>query len=133
LPQYVNPDGVSAPVGLYSHVAIDDRSGLVFVAGQLAVRERLDEDVPADLGGQLEIVLENLTAVLESFGGLDRVLQMTTYLVSEDLIGEFYESRARLFPHFFGEPPYPPNTLLVVSRLVSPRHLVEIQAIASRA
>jgi 2-iminobutanoate/2-iminopropanoate deaminase len=93
----------------------------------------LDEDVPSDLESQLELVLENLAAVLMSFGGLGAVLHMTTYLISEDLIGEFYDSRARLFPRFFGEPPYPPNTLLVVRRLVSPHHLIEIQAIASRA
>lgn len=131
MPQFANPDGLGAPVGLYSHLATDARTGLAFVAGQLAVRTSLGEQPPQNFGDQLEMVLENLRAAVAPIGGLSTICQMTTYLVSPEDITEFYEHRARLFPTFFGPGPYPPNTLLVVSRLVGPHHLVEIQAIAS--
>lgn len=131
MPLFVNPDDLGEPVGLYSHLAIDERTGLAFVAGQLAVKGGLDEAPPTDFGEQLQMVLENLRAATAPVGGLSSICQMTTYLVSPDDITEFYENRARLFPDFFGPAPYPPNTLLVVSRLVGPLHRVEIQAIAS--
>ena len=37
--------------------------------------------------------------------------------------------RAALFPTLFGGEPYPPNTLLVVDRLVKEEFVVELEAI----
>jgi hypothetical protein len=39
-------------------------------------------------------------------------------------------ARAEVFPRHFPDGVYPPNTLLVVSRLVQPELLVEIEAMA---
>ena len=36
-----------------------------------------------------------------------------------------------MFPTLFGSETYPPNTLLIVSRLVKPEFLVELEAIAA--
>jgi hypothetical protein len=39
-------------------------------------------------------------------------------------------ARGEVFPRYFPDRVYPPNTLLVVSRLVRPELLVEIEAMA---
>lgn len=39
--------------------------------------------------------------------------------------------RLREFPEMFGDRPYPPNTLLMVDRLVKEEFLVEVQTIAA--
>ena len=43
----------------------------------------------------------------------------------------FMEYRKREFPKFFPSGHYPPNTLLMVDRLVKEEFLVEVQAIAA--
>jgi enamine deaminase RidA (YjgF/YER057c/UK114 family) len=60
------------------------------------------------------------------------VVRLATFLTrAEDLEG-FMAARAALFPEYFPDGVYPPNTLLVVSRLVRPELLVEIEAMAVR-
>jgi enamine deaminase RidA (YjgF/YER057c/UK114 family) len=39
-------------------------------------------------------------------------------------------ARAELFPKLFPAGAYPPNTLLVIERLVRPEFLIEVEAIA---
>ena len=57
-------------------------------------------------------------------------MKFTTYLVSAELISQFYEVREELFPELYPSGKYPPNTLLVIDRLVKPEFLLEIEAIA---
>jgi hypothetical protein len=40
------------------------------------------------------------------------------------------KARAKVFPRYFPDGAYPPNTLLIVSRLVKPELLIEIEAMA---
>jgi enamine deaminase RidA (YjgF/YER057c/UK114 family) len=40
--------------------------------------------------------------------------------------------RKRRFPTMFGDGKYPPNTLLIVSRLVNPAFRIEVQTVAAR-
>lgn len=58
-------------------------------------------------------------------------MQFTTYLVHSQDIPNFMNFREREFPRFFPDNVYPPNTLLMVDRLVQEPFLVEVQAIAA--
>jgi enamine deaminase RidA (YjgF/YER057c/UK114 family) len=58
------------------------------------------------------------------------VVQFTTYLVHSQDIPKFMAWRLREFPGMFPDGKYPPNTLLVVDRLVQEQFLVEVQTIA---
>lgn len=128
---YVNPDGVSAPLGLYSNVARAP-GGLLFVAGQLSVDET-GAIVDGPMARQLRQVYTNVQRLLASEElTLDDVCQFTTYVVGDSAIDAFYAARADLFAEIFPEGRYPPNTLLVVSRLVRPEFCVEVQTIACR-
>lgn len=133
MPEFGNPVGLSPPLGLYSHFAIHAQSRLVFLAGQLSVDEtgRLVGD--SKISQQLDQVMKNIGVALDAAGLTHRnVLQMTTYLRDRpNAVEEFYSAREATFPKYFGtEDPYPPNTLLIVSSLVRPHFLVEVQAVA---
>jgi enamine deaminase RidA (YjgF/YER057c/UK114 family) len=55
--------------------------------------------------------------------------EFTTYLVHSQDIEKFMELRAAYFPKIFGKQPYPPNTLLIVDRLVKEDFLLEVEAV----
>jgi enamine deaminase RidA (YjgF/YER057c/UK114 family) len=127
-PAYANPEGAPAPIGMYSNLS---RAGdLLFVAGQVGLR--VDGELAGeDLASQTSQTFENLAALLGSQGGsLRDVTKFTTYLVSAEEIDQFFEIRERLFPDLFPDGEYPPNTLLVVDRLVRPELRIEVEAIA---
>ena len=74
---------------------------------------------------------DNLGKILEDLGtDFELVVQFTTYITSADFIPAFMAARAAVFPKIFPGGKYPPNTLLVVNRLVKPEFLIEIEAIA---
>jgi enamine deaminase RidA (YjgF/YER057c/UK114 family) len=76
-------------------------------------------------------VFANIRTALESRGGgLRDVLKLTTYLTDASLIEPFYEVREQLFAEVYPDGAYPPNTLLVVNRLVRPEYLLEVDAVA---
>jgi enamine deaminase RidA (YjgF/YER057c/UK114 family) len=127
-PSLRNPEALATPLGAYSHVA---RAGdTVYVAGQVGVLPN-GEMAGEDLAAQAKQTFLNLRAALESEGmGLANVVKFTTYLISADLISEFYEARREFFPELFPDGVYPPNTLLVIDRLVHPEIEIEIEAIA---
>jgi enamine deaminase RidA (YjgF/YER057c/UK114 family) len=127
-PPYENPSTVAAPLGAYSHVA---RAGdLLFVAGQVGVKP--DGTLAgSDVAPQLRQTLENIAAVLESVGATMRdIVKFTTYLTSADHIAPFFAARDDVFRTIYPDGEYPPNTLLVIDRLVSPDLELEIEAIA---
>jgi len=73
-------------------------------------------------------------AVVEAAGcSMKDVVRLQTFLTSADDIGGFMKARQEVFATYFGDGVYPPNTLLVVSRLVRPELRVEIEAMAVRA
>lgn len=127
-PAYVNPEGAPSPIGMYSNLS---RAGdLLFVAGQVGLGVD-GELVGEGLEEQTAQAFANIAAVLGSQGAsLRDVTKFTTYLVSAEEIGRFFEVRERLFPDLFPAGEYPPNTLLVVDRLVRPELRVEVEAIA---
>jgi enamine deaminase RidA (YjgF/YER057c/UK114 family) len=79
----------------------------------------------------VEQVFANLGAILKDLGtDFESVVQFTTYLTTADSIPAFMSARATLFPKLFPGGKYPPNTLLVIDRLVKPEFMLEIEAIA---
>ena len=124
---YSNPSTIGKPLGSYSHVS---RAGdLVVVAGQVGADP--EGKVAEEFAEQVRLTFGNLQSALESEGlGLSNVLQFTTYLISAEDISPFYEARNKFFPSLFPSGQYPPNTLLVIDRLVYPELRVEIQAMA---
>jgi enamine deaminase RidA (YjgF/YER057c/UK114 family) len=127
-----NPPGLAKPVGPYSHVATASHAKLVFIAGQVAVDQNGKLVGENDFAKQCAQVFANLEAGLKSAGASwANVVQSITYIVRASDIAGLYEYRLREFPRMFPGNRYPPNTLLVINRLVNEKYLLEIQAIAA--
>ena len=125
---YENPAALGMPLGKYSHLSW--AGDLVIVAGQVGVRA--DGSLAGDdLKSQVRQIFESLRLALESTGGgLADVMKLTTYVVGQPMVAAFFEARDELYPNLYPDGQYPPNTLLVISGLVRPELLVEIDAIA---
>jgi enamine deaminase RidA (YjgF/YER057c/UK114 family) len=129
--QYVNPAGAPPAQGLYSHLARVKAGDLVFIAGQLAVGNDGAVVGVHDFAAQFKQVFDNLGAVLKAEGlDYNDIAKFTTYLVHSQDIDKFMPLRAALFPKLFKTAAYPPNTLLVVDRLVKESFLIEVEAVA---
>lgn len=128
---YVNPPSAPPVQGMYSHVARVAPGELAFIAGQVAIDAKGKPVGVGDVGSQVEQVFANLGIILGELGvGFEAVVQFTTYLTRADCIAAFMTARAEIFPRLFAGGKYPPNTLLVVDRLVKPEFLLEVEAIA---
>ena len=127
-----NPDTLGKPLGQYSQITRVKASEFIFIAGQLAA-DKAGNVVGADVfDAQCVQVFHNIETALKSVGGSwGNVVQFTTYLVHSQDIPKFMTYRLREFPRMFPNAAYPPNTLLMVDRLVQEPFLVEVQAIAA--
>jgi enamine deaminase RidA (YjgF/YER057c/UK114 family) len=129
--EYMNPEGAPPAQGLYSHLTRVKAGELIFIAGQLAVGSKGEVVGVHDFAAQFQCVFDNLGMVLKSIGlDYNDVIKFNTYLVHSQDIDKFMPLRAALFPKLFKTSAYPPNTLLVVDRLVKESFLIEVEAVA---
>ena len=132
--KYSNPSALAKPLGAYSHIARARVSDMVFIAGQLAVNDAGETVGKGDFAAQMRQVFENLKRALESEGlNFANVTKFTTYLVHSQDIEAFMAVRKELFVRIYPDGQYPPNTLLMVDRLVGEQFLIEVEAIAVAA
>jgi enamine deaminase RidA (YjgF/YER057c/UK114 family) len=130
--EYLNPPGLPPAQGLYSQAGRGDPRTLVFVAGQLSVGDNGAVVGRGDFARQFEQVFANLGGVLKGIGAdYSSVVKFTTFLVEPDDIDSFMKLRAALFPKLYPARIYPPNTLLIVRRLVKAEFLLEVEAVVS--
>ena len=126
----LNPDSLGKPLGQYSHITRVKASEFLFIAGQVGAA--IDGKTPADFEGQCAQTFANIGAALKSQGaGFANVVEFTTYFVHSQDIPKFMAWRTREFPKLFGGGAYPPNTLLIVDRLVKEEFLIEVSAVAA--
>jgi enamine deaminase RidA (YjgF/YER057c/UK114 family) len=126
----LNPDSLGKPLGQYSHITRVKASEFLFIAGQVGAA--IDGKTPADFEGQCAQTFANIGAALKSQGaGFANVVEFTTYFVHSQDIPKFMAWRTREFPKLFGGGAYPPNTLLIVDRLVKEEFLIEVSTVAA--
>ena len=120
-----NVEALGKPLGQYSHMArVKGARETLYIAGMLAPGD--------DFDAQCTGVFRQIEVALQSAGaGWGNVVQFTTYLVHSQDIPKFMAWRLREFPKLFPDGKYPPNTLLIVDRLVQEQFLVEVQTIAA--
>ncbi|HMQ04680.1 MAG TPA: RidA family protein [Pyrinomonadaceae bacterium] len=82
----IQPPDQPQPKGHYSPGI--EHNGLIFVSGQLPMSLDTREPFTGDIGGQTELALRNVEAVLKEAGSdLNHVLQMTIYVSDMELWG----------------------------------------------
>jgi enamine deaminase RidA (YjgF/YER057c/UK114 family) len=121
----LNVEALGKPLGQYSHMArVKNAAETLYIAGMLAPGD--------DFDAQCTGVFRQIETALKSAGaGWGNVAQFTTYLVHSQDIPKFMAWRLREFPRMFPDGKYPPNTLLVIDRLVQEQFVVEVQTIAA--
>ena len=119
-----NVEALGKPLGQYSHLTrVRNASETLYIAGMVAPGD--------DFDAQCTGVFRQIEAALKSAGaGWGNVAQFTTYLVHSQDIPRFMAWRLREFPKLFAGGKYPPNTLLIIDRLVGEQFLIEVQPIA---
>ena len=119
-----NVEALGTPLGQYSHMTRVKAAEYLFIAGMLAPG--------ADFDAQCSGVFSQIEIALKAAGaGWGNIVQFTTYLVHSQDIAKFMAWRLREFPRMFPDGRYPPNTLLVIDRLVGEQYLIEVQTIAA--
>ena len=127
-----NPDALARPLGQYSHITRVKASEFLFIAGQVAADKDGKLVGADDFDAQCAQVFANIEAALSSQGaGFANVVEFTTYLVHSQDVSKFMMFRLREFPRIFPNGAYPPNTLLIVDRLVQEPFLIEVQTVAA--
>jgi len=120
-----NVEALGKPLGQYSHLTRVRGAGeTLYIAGMLAPGDDFDAQCTG-VFRQIEIALKSAGA------GWGNVAQFTTYLVHSQDIPKFMAWRLREFPKLFPDGKYPPNTLLIIDRLVGEQYLIEVQTIAA--
>ena len=127
-----NVDALGKPLGQYSHVTRVKASETLYIAGMVAADKDGKLIGKDDFDAQCGQVFRNIEAALKSAGaGWANVAEFTTYLVHSQDIPKFMAFRLREFPKMFPNGVYPPNTLLVIDRLVGEPYLIEVQTVAA--
>jgi enamine deaminase RidA (YjgF/YER057c/UK114 family) len=127
-----NPDAMGKPLGQYSQITRVKAAEFLFIAGQVATDSSGKPVGLDDFDAQCRQVFANIDAALKSQGAsFANVVEFTTYLVHSQDIVRFMAFRLREFPRMFASGLYPPNTLLVVDRLVQEAFLIEVQTVAA--
>ena len=127
----LNPESLGKPLGQYSQLTRVKASEFLFIAGQVGIKPGADK-APDDFDAQCGLAFANIGLALSSQGAsFANIVEFTTYLVHSQDIPKFMAWRLREFPRMFPDGKYPPNTLLIVDRLVQEQFLVEVQTIAA--
>ena len=100
--------------------------GSVFVSGQVSTDANGELVGAGDAGAQSEQCFKNVEAALTAAGaGWDDVAKITCFLVNVADYPAYAAARQRLFPQNG-----PASSTVIVSALVRPEYLVEIEAYA---
>ena len=125
-----NPPTLGTPLGPYSQITRVKASEYLFIAGQVGARA--DGVIADGFEAQVGQAFANTLAALDACGASwGNVVQVTPYLVHSQDIPLFMDYRLRAFPKMFANGAYPPNTLLMVDRLVKESLLFEVQTVAA--
>jgi len=126
----IEPKELGKPAGMYSYGMLASGGDLLVVAGQTGT-DATGKVAGLDIASQARQSLENIRAVVTAAGcSMRDIIRFQTFLTRAEDLDAFRKARAEAYSAYFGKGPYPPNTLLVISRLAHPDYLVEIEALA---
>jgi 2-iminobutanoate/2-iminopropanoate deaminase len=128
MPKFHNPPTVADPIGTYSHgVEVPPNARWLHVAGQIGLRQ--DGTLPVTVEEQTEVAWQNIVAILGAAGmEVTDLVKITQYLTRLDHFPRYAATRAKFLAGH-----RPASTGLIISSLVRPEYLVEVEAIAAKA
>lgn len=122
-----NPKTIAPPSGNYTHgIGTTAGSRWLHISGQIGSAP--DGTVPPDIEAQVENCWKNIGAILAEAGmGVEDIVKVTAFLTKSENIVPYREARDRIVADA-----RPASTLVVVSSLVRPEWLCEVEAIAAK-
>ena len=130
-PRVITSRELGPTLGMYSHGMVAPPGEIVVVAGQVGMDAAGRLVGPGDVIAQTKQAYANIEKVLRAAGShMREVVRFQTFLTHATDIDGFMRARREVFPRHYLDGAYPPNTILVVSRLVQPELLIEIEAMA---
>ena len=129
---FLHPERLGTSGGMFSPgVKVTEPASTLFIAGQISAGADGSTVGEGDFAAQVRQVFHNIGVVLDAGGmGFCDIVKFTTFIVGQQHVPTFVETRGEIFPELFGVGPYPTNTLIVIDRLARPQFLVEIEAVA---
>ena len=125
-----NPDTMAKPTAGYSHVAEVTGGKIVYIAGQVALDRAGNLVGKDDFRAQVQQVFENLKAAVEAAGGDTHSIIKLNYYCSEKVDPAQIPAVREIRDKYVDTANPPTSTFVVVSRLVRPEWLIEIDAVA---
>jgi 2-iminobutanoate/2-iminopropanoate deaminase len=120
--------GIAAQIGAYSD-AVETGPNLRWLLTSGTPGLQMNGDLPSDIAGQAELSWKHILRMLaRTEMTVADVVKVTQYLTRAEDIPAYSKVRTR----FLGEA-RPASMLLVVSQLVRPEFLVEVEIIAAKA
>jgi enamine deaminase RidA (YjgF/YER057c/UK114 family) len=120
--------GIAAQIGDYSD-AVETGANLRWLLTSGTPGLQMNGDLPSDIAGQAELAWKHILRMLtRAEMTVADIVKVTQYLTRAEDIPEYSKTRAR----YLGLAK-PASTLLVVSQLVHPEFLVEVEIIAAKA
>ena len=123
---YLEKDPLAAKFS-FSPAVVTNGGQIVWLSGQLALRDATGADISGQFEPQVRAVFAKIDAILKKAGGaLADVVTMTVYVTDPRHLDRFAEIRREMFPN----ENFPASTFIAVSNLPFPGVLIEIQAVA---
>ena len=121
------PATVAAPIGPFCHgVEVSRGSRMIYTTGEAGVRP--DGEAPPTIEAQAEWCWRNIEAVLTHAGfQMKDLVKITTFLTHPDQVVAAGKVRAKHLGDI-----RPASTTVIVSHLVRPEWLIEIEAVAAQ-
>ncbi len=132
--EYLNPPDLAPALGLYSQASfVPAQLGTFHIAGQVSADVDGSVIGAGDFPAQVRQTYANVQKVVTALGETcDSIAVMRTYIVGPQHLPTFMAVRNDIFPAMFSGPDYPPNTLLMIDRLVKEELLIEVEAVVAK-
>src|SRR5215467_2112742 len=125
-----NPDSMAKPTAGYSQVAEVTGGKIVYIAGQVALDNSGNMVGKDDFRAQVQQTFENLKAAVEAAGGDTHDIIKLNYYCAASVDPAQTPVVREIRDKYVNTATPPTSTFVVVSRLVRPEWLIEIDAVA---
>ena len=129
---FINPKTRIAPaVAVYSHIAKVNRGRIVYISGQVSSDASGKIIGEGDFEAQVEQVFANLKIAVEAAGGVMADIVKPNYFLAAEVDQADVPKMRPIRDRYLSVAKPPASTFVVVSRLMRPGWLIEIEAVAA--
>jgi enamine deaminase RidA (YjgF/YER057c/UK114 family) len=130
--EFINPKTLIAPaVAVYSHIARVNRGTIVYISGQVSSDASGKIIGEGDFEAQVEQVFTNLKIAVEAAGGVMADIVKLNYFLAPEVDQVDVPKMRPIRDRYLDAAKPPASTFVVVSRLMRPGWLIEIEAVAA--